>query len=46
MNTLFLANANAGGGNLMMIVFIVAIFAVTYFFMIKPQKSSNKRKWK
>ena len=33
----------AGGGNLSFIVMMVAIFAIMYFFMIRPQNKKQKQ---
>ena len=45
MNTLFIpflqANPNAGGG-MSMIIMMVAMFAIVYFFMIRPQNKKQK----
>ena len=32
----------AGGGNFSMIIMMVAIFAIMYFFMIRPQNKKQK----
>lgn len=32
----------AGGGNFSMIIMMVAIFAIMYFFMIRPQQKRQK----
>ena len=32
----------AGGGNFSMIIVMVAIFAIMYFFMIRPQQKKQK----
>lgn len=32
----------AGGGNFPMIIMMVAIFAIMYFFMIRPQQKKQK----
>lgn len=32
----------AGGGNFSMIIMMVAIFAIMYFFMIRPQQKKQK----
>nr|WP_027872232.1 preprotein translocase subunit YajC [[Eubacterium] cellulosolvens] len=38
------ANANAGAGSMMsMLIMIVAMFALMYFMMIRPQKKEQKR---
>ena len=41
--TSILANGQAGG-TIAMIVWLVALFAVMYFLMIRPQKKEQKRK--
>lgn len=42
--TVFLlqAPAPAGGGNMMGLLLIVAMFAIMYFFMIRPQNKKQK----
>ena len=47
MMTLFLAaqaaaNANQGGGGMGMLVMMVAIFAIMWLFMIRPQQKRQK----
>lgn len=46
MITLFLAaqtaNANQGGGGIGMLVMMVAIFAIMWLFMIRPQQKRQK----
>ncbi len=32
----------AGGGNFSMIIMMIAIFAIMYFFMIRPQQKKQK----
>ena len=46
MNTLILANAQAGAGNnnMFMIISIIAIGAVMYFGMIRPQKKQQQKR--
>ena len=39
--TVFL-QANAGGGSMSMSIMMVAIFAIMYFFMIRPQQKKQK----
>lgn len=41
MNALTIA-LQAGGGNFSMIIMMVAIFAIMYFFMIRPQQKKQK----
>ncbi len=36
------AQANASGGGYSMIIMMVAIFAIMYFFMIRPQQKKQK----
>lgn len=38
-----MAEASAGGGMTLMIVYIVVIFGAMYFFAIRPQKKEQKR---
>lgn len=43
MNLLsILLQAEAGQGNYMSIIMIVALFAIMYFFMIRPQQKKQK----
>ncbi len=48
MNTIMLQAAAAQGSNFSMIIMMVAIFAVMYFFMIRPQQKKQKEitKWR
>lgn len=48
MMTLFLAaqtaaNANQGGGGMGMLIMMVAIFAIMWLFMIRPQQKRQKK---
>lgn len=44
LTTILLQDATAQGGNGMMTIFMmVALFAVFYFFMIRPQNKERKR---
>ena len=43
MMSLFLANETATGGGLSMILIFVAVIAIMYFLMIRPQKKEQKR---
>ena len=43
MNTIVLAAQAAQGGGMGMIIMMVAIFAIMYFFMIRPQKNEQKK---
>ena len=40
------ANANAGGGTLFMIVYLVIIFGAMYFILIRPQRKKQKEEKK
>lgn len=42
MNTFVLAAQAAQGGGMGMIIMMVAIFAIMYFFMIRPQQKKQK----
>lgn len=42
MNTMFLAAQAAQGGGMSMILMMVALFAIMYFFMIRPQQKRQK----
>lgn len=42
MNTMFLAAQSAQGGGMSMILMMVALFAIMYFFMIRPQQKRQK----
>lgn len=42
MNTMFLAAESAQGGGMSMILMMVALFAIMYFFMIRPQQKKQK----
>ena len=43
MNTILLsAQSNAGGGGMGMLIMIVAIFAIMWLFMIRPQQKRQK----
>ena len=42
MNTIVLAAQAAQGGGMGMIIMMVAIFAIMYFFMIRPQQKQQK----
>lgn len=45
MNTVFLANAPAAGGNnFMMLGLFVVLIAITYFGMIRPQKKQQQKR--
>ena len=43
MNTIVLAAQAAQGGGMGMIIRMVAIFAIMYFFMIRPQQKQQKK---
>lgn len=42
MNLMTIVLQQAGGGGLQMIIMMVAIFAIMYFFMIRPQNKKQK----
>ena len=42
MTNIVLAAQSAQGGGMSMIIMMVAIFAIMYFFMIKPQQKRQK----
>ena len=42
MTQIFLAAQAQGGGSMSFIIMMVAIFAIMYFFMIKPQQKRQK----
>lgn len=43
MNTILLsAQSNAGGGGMGMLIMMVAIFAIMWLFMIRPQQKKQK----
>lgn len=42
MNTVVLAAQAAQGGSMSMIFMMVALFAIMYFFMIRPQQKKQK----
>ena len=42
MTQLILAAQSQGGGSISFIIMMVAIFAIMYFFMIKPQQKRQK----
>lgn len=42
MNTLFLQAAQPQGGGLQMVIMMVVLFAIVYFFMIRPQNKRQK----
>ena len=42
MTNIFLAAQAAQGGGMSMIIMMIAIFAVMYFFMIRPQQKRQK----
>lgn len=42
MNTLFLQAAQSQGGGLQMVIMMVVLFAIVYFFMIRPQNKRQK----
>lgn len=42
MNFMTILLQQAGGGGLQMIIMMVAIFAIMYFFMIRPQNKKQK----
>ena len=43
MNTIVLAAQAAQGGGYGMLIMMVAIFAIMYFFMIRPQQKQQKK---
>lgn len=43
MNLSLLTAADATGGGMFMIIWLVVIFGFMYFFMIRPQKKEQKR---
>ncbi len=43
MNTSLLAAQAAQGGGMGMLIMMVAIFAIMYFFMIRPQQKQQKK---
>jgi preprotein translocase subunit YajC len=45
--TFFLQAAPSGGGSMMPLIFMVGMFAVMYFFMIRPQqkKAKEQKNW-
>lgn len=43
MMSLFLANEPATGGGLSMILILVAVIAIMYFLMIRPEKKKQKK---
>ena len=43
MMSLFLANEPATGGGLSMILIFVAVIAIMYFLMIRPEKKKQKK---
>ena len=43
MNVMLLAAQQAQGGSYGMLVMMVAIFAIMYFFMIRPQQKQQKK---
>ena len=47
MNNLFFLQAGAAGSSYMPLVFMVGMFAVMYFFMIRPQqkKAKEQKAW-
>lgn len=40
--TVFLQGASIGGGGSMMWIMLIAMFAIMYFFMIRPQNKKQK----
>ena len=43
MNTILLsAQSNAGGGGMGMLIMMVAIFAIMWLYMIRPQQKRKK----
>ena len=42
MNTFILQGQQAQGGGIQMIVMMVVLFAIVYFFMIRPQNKKQK----
>lgn len=43
MNTsMFLAAQGAGGGSMSFLIMMIAMFAIMYFFMIRPQQKKQK----
>ncbi len=47
MNTLFFLQAGGGASSFTPLIFMVGMFAVMYFFMIRPQqkKAKDQRAW-
>ena len=45
MNFIPLAAAQPQGGGIQMIVMLVGLFAIVYFFMIRPQNKKQKEKF-
>lgn len=43
MNIIVLAALQAQGGGMGMIIMMVALFAIMYFFMIRPQQKQQKK---
>ena len=43
MTTIFLQAQPAGGGGMSMLLMMVAIFAIFWFFMIRPQQKRQKQ---
>lgn len=43
MNLLFVFLQAGGGGDYSFLIMMVAIFAIMYFFMIRPQNKNRKR---
>ncbi len=42
--TVFLQGAPAAGGGSMMWIMLIAMFAIMYFFMIRPQNKKHKKR--
>ncbi len=40
--TMFLAAQQAGGGSMQFLIMMIAIFAIMWFFMIRPQQKKQK----
>lgn len=41
-NSLILSAQNAGGGSMSFLIMMIAIFAIMWFFMIRPQQKKQK----
>jgi preprotein translocase subunit YajC len=44
MNSILLEDTGSAGSSLMLIVWLVVMFAIMYFLMIRPQKKEQKKK--